>query len=369
MALSIAPSGHWMGNDGPWSTFAVKIGNSSESLEVLPASSVSLTLVVLEDGCPPEAPANCGQLRGNIFNGLNSATWEPLKAEDGQPYANVSFPALQALLPEPVTAAIGVDSLRLTWLGDLSVKDPMPLEGQLIAAYAAKSPFLGMLGLSGWQVSPVTESISYNSPLQTLENKSTVSGRTWAYTAGARYKDPVSYGSLTFGGYDSSLVHMDEALTGVGFTGTRDGNGNELTLMIKAITVGDTTSTGSEFGELVTLLDSALPDIWLPQSVCDIFEKQFDLKWNETAKMYMIDEEQRERLQTENTSVTFTLAPTFGEGGVNITLPYLAFDHEVKYPLLNIMDDRTLYYFPLKPMPNDTTGFKGLLGRTFFQEA
>lgn len=351
-----------MGNDGPWSTFNVKIGSPPQVLEVLPASSMSVTLVVLEEGCTRSEPASCANLRGNTLDIHNLSSWEPL-TKDGSQYLYVSLPAEQPLFPYQIPSQVSVNTLALDWWGNVSAANLMPLEGQLIAGYAATDPFLGFLGLSGRPATPVTESIPYDSPLKSLQKRSLISRLTWAYTAGAWYKIPESFGSLTFGGYDSSLVHMDEALTGVDF---ERGDGNELTVTIKTITVGDAGVQPVD-QDLVALLDSVVPDIWLPKSVCDLFAEKFGLQWNDSFEMYFVSEEQRTRLRDKNTSVSFDLAPDVNSSKfVTITLPYLAFDHEVKFPLANITDNTTLHYFPLKRTPEGTTNF---LGRTFFQEA
>jgi hypothetical protein len=368
MALSVAPSGQFIGNDGPWSSFNVWIGHSLGPFQVLPASSLSITLVVVGEGCPPDAlpTTDCSRLRGNIFDPRNSSTWKDITPADGSEYAIVNLPTEGDFLPEQINAEPGVDLLNLDWRGDISPENQLPLGGQFIAGYATSSPFLGSLGLSGFQSYPVSKSDPQNSTLQALGNRSTISTLTWAYTAGASYKKPQSYGSLTFGGYDSSLVDMNEALTGVNFTRTPPGNGDELTLKIKTITVGET----AEPSDLVALLDSMLPDIWLPQSICDVFETKFDLQGNNTWKMYLISPDQRNRLLTEDTSVSFDLTSGSNPDKVTkITLPYAAFDREVKYPMVNITDETTImYYFPLKPMSNRTK-FDAVLGRTFFQEA
>lgn len=257
---------------------------------------------------------------------------------------------------------IAINSISLdVWGGDSA--NSVFLENRLLAGYAVSSPFIGLLGLSGQETYPTNTTTSFKSPLQTLKNTSAVSGLTWAYTAGAKYKIPESYGSLTFGGFDSSLVDMDNALTDVEFL--KNFNGNELTLSIKSITVGDRVASDTD---MIALLDTMVPDIWLPKSVCDLFEDKFGLQWIETFGVYLVSDEQRDRLRTENTSVSFDLTSTINSSKVvSITLPYLAFDHEVKYPLAGIDDNRTtLYYFPLKRTLNDTTNF---LGRTFFQEA
>jgi hypothetical protein len=288
------------------------------------------------------------------------ATWNNITAANGYQNLAVQFPSEEFYFEEGVPSRMGVSSLGFADLDET-------LQGQLIAGYVQKTPFLGFLGLSGREQFAANASTSYPSPLQTLNNTSAVSGLTWAYTAGAYYKKPESFGSLTFGGYDSSRVNMDKALTGVNFL--RDFNGNELTLTAKSITVGNQTSNATD---LVAQLDSTVPDIWVPQSIYQLFEEKFDLQWNESVGMYMVSEEQRARLQSENISVSFELAAPDSDSSrsVTITLPYSAFDHEVKFPLANITDDNTtLYYFPLKRLPDDTPGFQIFLGRTFFQEA
>jgi hypothetical protein len=359
MALSITPSRHWLGNDGPWSVFDVRIGPAQKLVHLLPASSVRLTLAVLEEGCNDTEPSTCETLRGEVLH-PPEATWENLTAANGDPNLAVQFLTEEFYFGGGVKSAMGVSSISLADYNET-------LEGQLIAGYTSKKPFIGLLGLSGYQAYPVNTSTYYNSTLQTLKSKSAVSGLTWAYTAGAQYKTPESFGSLTFGGYDSSLVNMDEALTKVDFR--RNANGNELTLTVKSITVGDQTLDSID---LIAQLDSALPEIWLPKSVYTIFEEKFGLQWNETFGMYLVSEEQRERLLAENTSVSFNLAASESDSTktVTITLPYQAFDHEVGFPLAGITDGETKKpYFPLKRSPNDTSSSQVFLGRTFFQEA
>lgn len=360
MALSITPSRHWLGNDGPWSVFDIRIGPAQKLVQVLPAPSLSLTLAVLEQGCNASEPSTCEADRGDVLHPLDLATWDNITADNGERYLEVKFPTEEFYFGNGVPSAMGVSSLSFADYNET-------LEGQLIAGYVSKTPFIGLLGLRGYEAYPSNASTSYNSTLQTLKSKSAVSGLTWAYTAGAKYKTPESFGSLTFGGYDSSLVNMDEALTGVDFT--RNANGNELTLTVKSITIGDQSFDDTE---LVAQLDSALPEIWLPPPVYTLFEDKFGLQWNETFGMYLISEEQHERLQAENTSVSFDLAASGSDSPktVTITLPYAAFDHEVRFPLAGITDGETmLHYFPVKRTPNDTSNFQVFLGRTFFQEA
>lgn len=119
---------------------------------------------------------------------------------------------------------------------------------------------------------------------------------------------------------------------------------------------------------MIARLDTVLLEIYLPKSVCALLEDNFGLEWNEAFGIYMVSDEQRNRLRKENTSVSFESTSTSDSSTVvRIELPDLAFDHEVKFPPANISDkETTLHYFPLKRTPNETTTFPAFLGRTFF---
>lgn len=119
---------------------------------------------------------------------------------------------------------------------------------------------------------------------------------------------------------------------------------------------------------ILTLIDSVVPEIWLPLQACAVFESEFGLTWNETYHMYLVNDTLHAALLTKDLSVTFSLAAnTSASSGIEITLPYLAFDLTAKYPLAGIQDNTTSpRYFPLKRAANATQYY---LGRTFLQEA
>ena len=62
-AYSLAPTGNWDGNDGGWSTFAVRVGTPPQAFRVLPSTSGTEIWVPLPDSCS-QNPANCGTARG-----------------------------------------------------------------------------------------------------------------------------------------------------------------------------------------------------------------------------------------------------------------------------------------------------------------
>lgn len=358
MAFSVPPSGNWYGNDGNWSTFTILVGTPARTLEVLPATLLQFTIVVLEEGCPDQDPRDCASLRGNLFNSsdLYSTSWRKVVETEQEKYVEVVFEAAKPTLPEKVVGEMGTTFL------DIEGMNQGPLQNQLVAGIAAKEPFIGFLGLSAWARAPVNDT-EYEAPLWGFRNRSTMTSLSWGYTAGARYNDFPVLGSLTLGGYDSSRVKMDGALSNVPFR--KDSPGQDLSLTIQTITFGD--SAPEEVKQRV-VLDSMVPDIWLPDEVCTKFEQRFGLEWDSDEKMYLVNDTQHEKMKIQNLSVAFDLTSDENESErITIRLPYSAFDHVAKWPLANINDTATsLYYFPLRRSGQNAVHF---LGRTFFQEA
>lgn len=73
--LVIPPSQSWDGNDGPWSSFFIRVGTPAQSLRVLISTASNQPLVVLPEGCSSTDPSDCASNRGGIFNPNASSTW------------------------------------------------------------------------------------------------------------------------------------------------------------------------------------------------------------------------------------------------------------------------------------------------------
>ena len=365
MALAIAPSRHWLGNDGPWSTFDFRIGNDSQLVQVLPATSGQGIVVVLPGGCPASL-ASCESLRGG--------TWRPDEdiMHDSPNQSNifdVQFPSMISL-PETLFTEQHLERVELVYylyensLVDTGRNESIEAVDQLIGGYV---PFIGLMGLSSQPVAFANGTGSFDGLLKTLLRRVNGTSASWAYTAGAKYKIPESFGSLTLGGYDASLCEMDSAMS-VPLTSdpTRD-----LVVTVSNIEVhwNSTTRVYPLLRSPVSaFLNSAESDIWLPESDCLIIEEELGLSWNSTFEMYLLNATLAEYLISSIYSIDISLA-----GGTGITsstiirLPLYAFLREVKWPLAGINDtDTTLRRFALRraPTPGSAT-----LGRTFFQEA
>jgi hypothetical protein len=219
---------------------------------------------------------------------------------------------------------------------------------------------LGNLGLSPRSINITTPNDPISSLVGTLSEKNIIPSTSWSYLAGASYRSyPVSaFGSLTFGGYDSTRLRVDQNLT-------LAGGSDEFRPMLIGI---ESISSGPDIflaEPIISALDSTVAQIWLPISACQAFESAFGLVWNDTSSLYLVNDSQHSVLLTSNPSITFTLSTGISSSTdrLNITLPYAAFDMMVSPPL--VAGSEPLRYFPLKRAANET---QYTLGRTFLQE-
>ncbi|KAK5241174.1 hypothetical protein LTR16_009673, partial [Cryomyces antarcticus] len=170
--------------------------------------------------------------------------------------------------------------------------------------------------------------------------------------------------SLTLGGYDASrFVSNNLTIT------FAPNNERDLVVAIQSITT-DKSSSGSNTllpssAPIFAYIDSTVPQIWLPRSVCQAFEAAFGLIYDNATDLYLVNNTLHQSLVTRNASVKFTLGASLNGGQtVDITLPYAAFDLQASPPYRGLANSTA--YFPLRRAANDT---QYTLGRTFLQEA
>ncbi len=171
------------------------------------------------------------------------------------------------------------------------------------------------------------------------------------------------FGSLTLGGYDQSRFIPNNVSFSLASDISRD-----LVVglqSIKSTSVNDSVTQQKSLlpTSILIFIDSTTPFIYLPLEACKRFEDTFGLSWDETAKMYWVNDTLHEKLLSLNVIVAFTIRDAIAGGPtVQIDLPYASFDLEEKYPFaLN-----TMRYFPLKRAVNEC---QYTLGRAFLQEA
>ena len=345
------------GNDGPWSSVGIQIGTPSQNVRLFPGTSATTgttVWVVRPEGCTEDDPSDCGDNRGFLFHPNESSTWSIDGLSNNGLYDLTVFE--ENILGYSGNASYGFDNVTLGWQ-----TDGLPeLSHQVVAGYAAKDFYIGSLGISPHPELFETFNDPQPSLLATLRNQSLIPSVSWAYTAGAYYREPKVYGSLVLGGYDDSRLARGENETGIDFPFGADIS-RDLLIGIREIS-SDTVGTPLLSHTIYAFIDSLVPHLWLPLEVCTAFEQAFNLTWNSTAELYLLTEDQHTKLMNLNANVTFNLGTDGIENYVNVVMPYGAFDLVAGSPIV----ESPMHYFPLKRAQNDT---QYTLGRAFLQQA
>ncbi|KAK5725198.1 hypothetical protein LTR17_013150 [Elasticomyces elasticus] len=352
--LSIPSSLYWDGADGSWSTFQIQIGTPGQTVRLLPATSANAgnsLWAVIPEGCTIANPSipNCSNERGYLFTSNQSTSWSISRLQNGGLYELDLFE--ERFLGLSGNAYYGFDTIQLGIEGS-----GLPiLQDRLVAGIATNDFWLGSLGLSPIPFNFTTLNEPLPTLLSTLRNQALIGSTSWAYTAGASYRDPPVYGSLTLGGYDTARFNSSTPFPfGADFS-------RDLLVPLTSITTNTYGSPPLLSQPIHVFINSLVPSLYLPISVCQNFERAFNLTWNATAELYLLTSHQHDALLAQNPSLTFTLRSDSAEG-IDITLPYAALDLNITRPYV----EEERYYFPLKRASNDS---QYTLGRVFLQEA
>lgn len=114
---------------------------------------------------------------------------------------------------------------------------------------------------------------------------------------------------------------------------------------------------------IYTLIDSTVPEIWLPLPACTVFESAFGLQYDPNTDRYLVNDTVHAALQKLQPELTLTLGTEKADGeSVSVTLPYSAFDLQASWPIY----PNSTNYFPIRRAANST---QYTIGRSFLQEA
>lgn len=171
------------GNDGPWSTFAIQVGNPPQPLRVLASTTVPETWVVLAISFNSNDSSTRPNTRGNLFNKSQSTTWH----EEELSVLDVEVNLFH--VDNYDKGLYGFDTITLGYNGSGGPS----LDHQVIAGIGTSDFWLGSLGLAPWQhdiSSPETNSGIDTSPgyLSNLKNRSLIPSLSFGYSAGAPYR-------------------------------------------------------------------------------------------------------------------------------------------------------------------------------------
>ncbi|KAM3073700.1 hypothetical protein ACMFMG_004417 [Clarireedia jacksonii] len=356
--LLIPPSQYFDGDDGAWSSLALRVGSPAQNVRVLVSTNSPQTLLVLPLGCTSAAispvPSGCATARGALFNNTQSTTWEDI----GTYGINGDEIGFQANLGYSQHADFGLDTIGL---GYVEGTNGPTLKNQTIGAIATTSPFY--MGIFGLGTQPLNFSTigNFSSPsyFTSLWSEKLIPSLSWSYTAGASYRLKAGqYAQLIFGGYDSSRFTPN----GASFTLSEDID-RDIVVAIQSITYSGTTQADLLPSPTYAFIQSTDPNFWLPEAACEAFEKAFGLSLDEETGLYLLNSTQRSLLKATNPQVTFSLSNALNGGeSATIVLPFSAFSIPASYPFV----PNDTYYFPLRKSSNDS---QNTLGRAFLQEA
>lgn len=352
--ISIPPSRDFDGDDGPWSTFPIQIGTPPQTVKVLISTASSQTWAVVPQGCTPSDPANCSTSRGGLFQSTNSTSW----TQNQDVAAGLAPLLLEADLHATGNALYGYDTVAL---GGQGANGPS-LTQQVVAGVATKGIYLGFFGLNPQPVSLPNTTAPLPDFLSKLNQSGSIPSLSWSYTAGNQYRPGPVYGSLVLGGYDLSRFESNALSFAINETNPRNLQVNIGTMFLTTNNFTTELSTSNE--SISAFIDSTTPYVWLPLNICQQFEEAFGITWDEGTQAYLVNDTLHSALQGQDTSVIFNIgnSSTIPGQGLNISLPYAAFDLVAKAPLLK----NSSRYFPLMRATNAS---QYTLGRTFLQEA
>ncbi|KAM3086611.1 hypothetical protein ACMFMG_000737 [Clarireedia jacksonii] len=347
--LNILPSGTWNGNDGNWSNFFITVGTPPRLLQVFVSTASNQPWVVSPEGCPAMDKV-CMNARGFTFASNESSTWVENTISAGGVFAL----ELESNLGFTGNGNYGTDTIAM----GLTSSGTPALSSQVLAAISTDSFWLGMIGLNPAPTNFSSKSTPAPSYMSNLKSQGHIPSLSYGYTAGAPYRFDGVFGNLTLGGYDESLF-VSNNLT-INFPA-----GSDLIVDVNAITVtsggGKSQVLSSASSSFPAFIDSSIPYLYLPTSICQKFEEAFGLIFDSASELYLVNDALHTQLVAKNASVIFTLTNSTSQALVNITFPYAAFDLTASPPLV----ENSTRYFPLKRAKDNT---QVVLGRTFLQE-
>ena len=194
----------------------MRIGTPGQKVRLLPGTSATAgdtIWAVLPGGCTAANPGLnytvCSNARGGLFSRNESTSWSTSRLGNGGLYTLNTYEEAQLGLTG--NAYYGFDDVSLG-----PEDDGMPtLPSQIIAGIATNDFWMGSLGLSPLPMNFLTLSDPYPSLLTSTRQSGLISSTTWAYTAGAYYRE--TFGSLTFGGYDAERFNASSNRLSVPF--------------------------------------------------------------------------------------------------------------------------------------------------------
>jgi len=173
---------------------------------------------------------------------------------------------------------------------------------------------------------------------------------------------------LILGGYDEGLVDRSKGRSASYMMADDRTNNFKVWLSETSFFSGNSKTTNTR-PELQIPIEPLTAQMWLPASLCTVFESEFGLIYDAQMNLYFLNETQHDLVLRRKTSVMFSLKGDlnqFSSSGppesASITFPYTDFVHNASYPFV----PTPRRYFPLRRAANET---QYALGRAYMQGA
>ena len=169
---------HRDGNDGPWSSFFIGIGTPPQYVRVLISTTGPQPWAINPLGCTSEDPSDCARARGEIFFANESSTWDKIGFYQIDIERNLGYTG---------NGEFGFDSVVLGTPGS----GAFAVDHQVVASIAAKDFYIATWGIAprATNFSTIDPENSHESLLSTLRRNNQIPSLSFAYTAGAQYRE------------------------------------------------------------------------------------------------------------------------------------------------------------------------------------
>jgi hypothetical protein len=184
-----------IGNDGPWSSFNIRLGSPPQLLKMLASTSSSEIWAVSTKGCSGHDGKECITDRGQLFNSTTSSTWKS--------FANESRSALEEDrdLPYHGNGTYGFENVN--FLGKMHGSDPQgtTVHNQVVVQMTTKEYYTsmsnlnrkaflltepGFFGLNPKPLPPLGKRPGHISNIRDMKDQGLIPSLSYGYTAGAR---------------------------------------------------------------------------------------------------------------------------------------------------------------------------------------
>ena len=182
--LVLSPANVWAGNDGNWSTLAIKVGSSLQGFHILPSTSHSEVWVPGQQGCTSSStPSLCAESRGvGALQGTQSLGFQENASSTWEQIGIYEFVTGGDLFQTTETGLYGLDDVVI---GEHNTS----MEHVTVAGVVTRDFWLGSLGLAHVQSEFPVRSESLPSLLDGMKQENLTSSASFSLAVGAAYSE------------------------------------------------------------------------------------------------------------------------------------------------------------------------------------